>query len=255
MNLSLETSFTQKYKSKSQLARVMTENWVANNMFCPRCGHLSINLFENNRPVADFYCPRCLAEYELKSKDGTIKNKILDGAYETMIQRIMSDNNPDFFFLNYSYSKLMIRDLLIVPKHFFVPDVIEKRNPLKDTAKRAGWVGCNILLNKIPIQGRISVVSNGAYHNPKLVVEKMHYSDKFKVNDIESRGWLFDVMYCVNQIIGIEFSLTDVYKFEDYLSQKHPNNRNVKAKIRQQLQFLRDKGAIEFLGNGKYKKI
>lgn len=149
----------------------------------------------------------------------------------------------------------MIRDLLIVPKHFFVPDVIEKRNPLKDTAKRAGWVGCNILLNKIPIQGRISVVSNGAYHNPKLVVEKMHYSNKFKVNDIESRGWLFDVMYCVNQIIGIEFSLTDVYKFEDYLSQKHPNNRNVKAKIRQQLQFLRDKGAIEFLGNGKYKKI
>ncbi|WP_461207931.1 hypothetical protein [Clostridium sp. DL1XJH146] len=29
----------------------------------------------------------------------------------------------------------------------------------------------------------------------------------------------------------------------------------MKAKIRQQLQILRDNGIIEFLGNGRYKKL
>jgi len=40
------------------------------------------------------------------------------------------------------------------------------------------------------------------------------------------------------------------------LQAKHPENHNVKAKARsvQQLQFLRDKGVIEFLGRGHYRK-
>ena len=32
-----------------------------------------------------------------------------------------------------------------------------------------------------------------------------------------------------------------------YLQAKHPENHNVKAKVRQQLQFLRDKGVVRFL--------
>ena len=35
---------------------------------------------------------------------------------------------------------------------------------------------------------------------------------------------------------------------------KHPNNNNIRAKIRQQLQQLRDRGIISFLGNGRYQK-
>jgi type II restriction enzyme len=34
---------------------------------------------------------------------------------------------------------------------------------------------------------------------------------------------------------------------------KHPSNNNVKAKIRQQLQFLRDKGVLDFVGRGQYR--
>lgn len=36
---------------------------------------------------------------------------------------------------------------------------------------------------------------------------------------------------------------------------KHFENSNVKGKIRQQLQFLRDKGYIMFLGDVIYRKI
>ena len=50
-----------------------------------------------------------------------------------------------------------------------------------------------------------------------------------------------------------EFSLDDVYGFEAYLQAKHPENHNVKTKIRQQLQFLRDKNVIDFVGRGQYK--
>jgi len=36
---------------------------------------------------------------------------------------------------------------------------------------------------------------------------------------------------------------------------KYPNNNHIPDKIRQQLQFLRDKGFIVFKGHGVYKKI
>jgi hypothetical protein len=37
------------------------------------------------------------------------------------------------------------------------------------------------------------------------------------------------------------------------LKAKHPSNHNVRAKIRQQLQFLRDKGVLDFVGRGQYR--
>jgi len=45
----------------------MTETWTRDHIFCPNCGN-TISEFENNRPVADFYCKNCKEEFELKSK-------------------------------------------------------------------------------------------------------------------------------------------------------------------------------------------
>ncbi|MDQ6983609.1 MAG: restriction endonuclease, partial [Ghiorsea sp.] len=50
------------------------------------------------------------------------------------------------------------------------------------------------------------------------------------------------------------FTLKDMYAFAEDLQVKHPDNHFIKDKIRQQLQLLRDKGFIQFLGSGKYKK-
>ena len=46
-----------------------------------------------------------------------------------------------------------------------------------------------------------------------------------------------------------------MYRFEEMLAIKHPDNHHVKDKIRQQLQMLRDNGIIEFIGRGHYRKI
>ena len=51
------------------------------------------------------------------------------------------------------------------------------------------------------------------------------------------------------------FTLKQMYSFVDELQVKHPDNNHILDKIRQQLQFLRDKGIIEFKGNGVYRKI
>lgn len=67
-----------------------------------------------------------------------------------MIRRLTEDDNPNFFFLSYEATTLRIRDFMVVPKHFFTSDIIEERPPLSATAQRAGWVGCNILLSRVP---------------------------------------------------------------------------------------------------------
>ncbi len=188
MQLMLDIKLATNYRSGSQIARLITEKWVEDNMFCPRCGNDRVRSFENNRPVADFFCERCGHEYELKSKRGPIGTKVNDGAYSTMIERITSNQNPDFFFMNYSMQEMAIKDFIVIPKIFFTPSIIEKRKPLSDSARRAGWTGCNILLRDIPEQGRIAIVQNSKIIDKDTAVKKFQDAEKLFVENIEKRG-------------------------------------------------------------------
>lgn len=255
MNLQMDVGIASAYNSNSQKIRVITEHWVGKNLFCPYCGSAYINHFENNRPVADFYCPSCTEEYELKSKNSSISNKVPDGAYDTMIERINSINNPNFFFMQYGKTDLRVKNFIMVPKHFFVPEIIEKRNPLASTARRAGWVGCNIVLKHVPDEGRIYIVKNEIEQSIDNVLAKVEKTDFIKKYNLKSRGWILDILNCVNMIEGRDFTLSQMYQFEQMLALKYPDNHHIKDKIRQQLQILRDKGIVEFKGNGCYRKI
>lgn len=243
----------KKYKSNSQRVRVMSESWVAYNIFCPVCGNPHISNLNNNMPVADLLCDHCGEIFELKSKCGNIGKKIADGAYSTMINRITSSDNPDLFVMQYSVD-LQVVNLFFIPKFFFTPSIIEKRKPLSPNARRAGWIGCNILYSNIPKQGIIQIVSNQKLSDIKTVTEEYSQIKKLQIDNIENRGWLLDVLSCINDIDSVEFSLKDVYAFAELLQKKHISNNNIEAKIRQQLQILRDKGFIEFLGRGHYRK-
>ncbi len=160
MELMLPVGIAETYSSGSQRIRVITERWVNQSAFCPNCGN-NLSSFENNRPVADFYCRKCSEEYELKSKNGNVGKTIVDGAYSTMIARLVSNNNPNFFFLTYDKSTFEIRNFLTIPKYFFVPDIIQIRKALSPTARRAGWIGCNIVTSNIPEFGKTFYVQNG----------------------------------------------------------------------------------------------
>jgi type II restriction enzyme len=253
MNLALDYSNTGAYSSLSQKARIVTEMWAQKNMFCPICGKAGLRQHPANRPVADFFCELCGADYELKSKNknGNLSTKIIDGAYETMIDRISSNSNVNLFYMQHDTK--VITDLVLIPSFFFTPQAIEKRPPLKTNVRRAGWVGCNINLNDIPSAGKIFIVKQGICEKRQEIHKKYLVSKQLQTNEINNRSWLMDILLCVENLQK-EFLLVDIYQFENGLKQKHPNNLHVKDKIRQQLQILRNKGFIEFLGNGKYRK-
>lgn len=253
MNLCFDKSIADQYTSNSQRIRVMSERWVERNVYCPCCGSPHIVKLDNNTPVADFQCESCEQIFELKSKKEKICRKIADGAYSTMIERITSVTNPDLFVLRYAKT-LDVTDLIIIPKFFFVPQIIEKRHALSDTARRSGWVGCNILLSEIPQQGCIPIIRNRQVFNPKKVVEQYRNISKLQITSIKRRRWLIDILNCVNRINKVQFTLSEIYDFRDELKRRHPDNYNVEAKIRQQLQVLRDKGILEAVARGVYRK-
>ncbi len=255
MNIEFIYESDAKYISNSQKARRLTEHWMSDNMYCPRCGNPKLEKFRNNKPVADFYCPSCCNQYELKSKIGNFGRKVPDGAYKTMIERITEDNNPDFFFMKYSLEDMCVTDLFLIPKYFFYPDIIEKRNPLSPTSRRSGWIGCNIIIEDVPSQGKINIISDSVIRDKEQVLRETNLGTRLEIKNINQRGWLFDIVNCINKLPEKRFTISDIYQFETILSKKHPNNNNIKPKIRQQLQILRDKGLIEFLGDGKYLKI
>lgn len=245
------TAFT----SGSQKARVWTESWVLREMYCPACGAPNLDEFVNNKPVGDFFCGHCNEEYELKSKNGSIGKTIPDGAYGTMMARLQSNTKPSLMVLSYEAHSKQVRDLAVIPKQFFIPELIHKRKPLKETARRAGWVGCDIKLDRVPNFGKIELITDRVARPKDEVVASWERTAALRKKSFTQMGWVADVLLCVERIGQLEFTLDNVYNFENYLGELHPENNNVKPKIRQQLQVLRDAGILEFLGGGRYRLI
>jgi type II restriction enzyme len=240
------------FNSGSQIARVLTEGWASKEAFCPSCGNAQLSPFKNNRPVADLYCKTCNEEFELKSQKTQFGSRVADGAYGTMRQRLASKNNPNLMLLNYSLSA-GVRNLFVVPKHFFVENIIEERKPLAEGTRRAGWIGCNILLSQVPEAGKIYIVRDSIVLERQSVLDQWQRTIFLRSESTASKGWLINVLRCVERIGRSEFALEDVYAFETDLSGLYPMNRHVRQKIRQQLQVLRDRGFLEFLGRGRYR--
>ncbi len=241
------------YTSGSQNARAWTEQWVRTWVYCPNCGAPKINSFPNNSPLADFYCAVCSEEYELKSQKGQFGDKVLDGSFKTKCERLAADNNPNLFLMNYDLKSLSVVNLFVVQKHFFVREIIEKRKPLAATARRAGWIGSHILLSRIPQSGKIYIVRDGHIAHRDSVLVQWHKTLFLREQGQEARGWLVEVMKCVEDLGKAEFQIDDVYAFEERLSRLYPDNKNVRPKIRQQLQFLRDRGYLDFISRGYYR--
>lgn len=255
-DLNLDLTLGQGYRSNSQKARVVTESWVSRHLYCPACGHEQLTRYEANKPVADFFCRHCCSDFELKSKKQKKyrqEKRIVDGAYATMMARISSLSNPHLFFMTHDGQR--VTNLCFIPRHFFTASCIEARKPLKSQARRAGWQGCCIRLDLIPEMGKIYLVRQTELVQRSMVLAMYRQCENVHTNDLRCRGWMLDILRCIDDLPSAEFELSEMYAFEQKLSILHPDNHNVRAKIRQQLQFLRDRNIIEFTARGKYRKI
>lgn len=254
MKLSLYQEYVfQRYKSNSQIAKNLSEDWCAKEMYCPSCLNENIDKHPNNKKVSDFVCGKCRSEYQLKCSCKKFGRKINDGAFGTMIDFINHDYAPNFFLMHYTKDDWNVKDMFLIPRFFISTSIIEKRNPLSPKADRAGWTGCNILLERIPEEGRITIIKNEKVVEMSKVHKIWERMQFLNQNHPQLRGWTSDVLKCIEDLKKEEFSLEDVYQKKDYLKELHPDNLHVEAKIRQQLQVLRDNKIIDFLTKGRYK--
>jgi type II restriction enzyme len=276
------------YHSGAQRARVVTESWGESNLYCPNCSSPKLTWLEPGHPASDYSCPKCGFWFQLKSQKSRIGDSITDGAYAAMMSAICHDKLPSFYFMQYELATWRVRNLLLVPHFAFPPSAIIKRPPLSRTARRAGWVGCNFALNRIPVEARIDLVTTVVSPSPPsptgerggvrwrksnplalslsplgrgegnvfrtVIVPPEEVRARFrkvkplKELSVKERGWTLDVLNAIRRLGKSEFTTTDAYIFERELEQLHPDNRNIKAKIRQQLQELRDRNLLLHVG-------
>jgi type II restriction enzyme len=254
MDLSCNPAAAGSYRSRSRIAGVITEEWCGRSLYCAACDSNKLQTSLTNTKAIDFSCPKCQQTYQVKSLRTRLGYRILDSAYGSMVSAIRSDAVPNLMVLRYT-PQWSISDLLLVPRFFFTESIIEKRNPLGPNARRAGWVGCNILLGEVPESGRIHLVKNGSAEPASRV--RQQYKKMAGLAEVkpELRGWTLDTLRVVERLGSRRFTLDDVYKSDSELKALHPKNDNVRPKIRQQLQVLRDLGKLRFLEPGRYEII
>jgi len=240
-------------KSASQVARVSTERWAIDNFYCAACG-TGLTAYPTGTKVYDLYSPECRENFQLKSASRVFSTSILGGEYKTTRESILKDAFPSLILLHYDRARWAVEDLSLVHRACITTSCIAPRTPLSPTARRAGWQGYTIRLGQIPAQGRIEVVRQGQVREKADVLAQWKQTDSLLKLRPETRGWLADVLRCVERCFTT-FTLANVYAFEAELAAKHPDNHNVPAKIRQQLQVLRDLGFIEFLSPGLYRHV
>lgn len=137
MRNKLDPSVADGYKSNSQIARRVTENWFSESMYCPSCPKESVHQTRSSTKVVDFECSGCGAEFQLKSKQGTLGRNLRDAAYAPMMERVSAGLAPHFAFMTYRKQPWEIVDLLLVPRHFLTPAAIIAAPPLSPGARRA----------------------------------------------------------------------------------------------------------------------
>ena len=251
MNLKCRSDLASGYKSGCQIARVLSEEWCSRELYCAACNSERLSPSRANTPAVDFVCPQCEQPFQLKSLRVWNAKKIPDAGYDSMIRAIRADRTPNLLVLQYNCDWL-VRNLLLIPKVFFSESVIEKRAPLGPQARRAGWVGCNILLGRIPEDGKITIVSNCSPVAAQDVRQEFSRVRRLAEIPPQMRGWTIDVLNAIRKLRKSHFSLNEIYGCEAELKAIHPRNQNIRPKIRQQLQVLRDLGLVEFAARGQY---
>jgi type II restriction enzyme len=252
MNLQCTIELAAAYRTGPQIARVLSEQWCRSELYCPACDSNCISSTRVNTPALDFICPKCEQSFQLKSSRSWNREKIVDAAYDSMIRAIRSDSAPHLLLLQYT-SSWCIRNVMLIPRTFFSESVIEKRRPLSSKARRAGWVGCNILLSGIPQDGKIAIVSAGIPVPEQEVRREFERVRGLAELPPSLRGWTVDVLNAIRRLRKPQFSLQEVYRSESELQAAHPHNRNVRPKIRQQLQVLRELRLVDFVDRGTYR--
>lgn len=253
MQTALPVEGLEGYSSKSQRARIATEAWGLANLYCPNCDSWCLKDLPRNAPAVDYVCGTCESLFQLKSQSRPLTGCLTGASYSKFVQQVKEDRTPNLLALHYKLLEWRVENLVLIPHFAFPLSSVEKRRPLSSTAERKGWVGYYIRLSAIPIDAKISVIAAGRpipADQVRTQYDRIRPLEKIKV---EQRGWTLDVLKIARSLGKTTFSLSEMYERDEELAKLHPANRHIRDKIRQQLQVLRDRGLLEFLGGGTYQ--
>ena len=76
MQLFLPIDKISNYKSFSQRARVATEAWGRQNLYCPTCAEECLDSTPPNTPSIDYVCGGCSYTFQLKSQNSPFSFRI-----------------------------------------------------------------------------------------------------------------------------------------------------------------------------------
>ena len=124
--------------------------------------------------------------------------------------------------------------------------------PSRAETKSEGVFSPNAYL-RITADGKITMISAGVPVLKNQVREEFSRVKRLAELPPSLRGWTLDVLRAIRRLGKSDFSLEELYGFESELKSLHPQNQNVRPKIRQQLQVLRDLCLISFLSPGNYR--
>jgi type II restriction enzyme len=82
-----------------------------------------------------------------------------------MKKAVLAERTAKLFVMHYDLTAWCVRNVIRVPHFAFALSVVECRAPLPATARRAGWIGCNILLGQIPQHAPIPIVTSGEFQS------------------------------------------------------------------------------------------
>lgn len=140
----LDTALGSAYKSRSQFARVVIEPWAELNLYCLECPSDDISALPNNTKVADLHCPRCKANYQVKSREGRFNNRIQGGEFKTYIAAVETGTFPNLVLVEWDRRFSSVVVVQAINGGSIKKDRIIGRNQLSATARRAGYQGCTI---------------------------------------------------------------------------------------------------------------
>jgi type II restriction enzyme len=254
LEVTCNPSIAASYKSPSQIARVLSERWLLANMYCVNCESAHLQATPANTRCLDFTCDWCRHRYELKTFLRRPATSLVDGAYDSMLATMNSGMTPTLFLLQRD-AAWKIENFSAIHSAFLTLRIIEKRKPLAQNARRAGWTGCNIRLDRLPIEAEIPIISNGKPEPEVKVRTGFRRLLPLSKLSLADRDWTSLTLSVVRQFAGEVFSLQDLYRCELAFAEAYPGNHNIRPKIRQQLQRLRDLGLLRFLGRGSYQSL
>lgn len=180
METQLESALGQlptRWKSESRKYGEACELWLAANYYCPFCGG-QLTKGPTNAQAVDHQCSNesCLEYFQIKATSKSFKTRsgrvrCLGASLRATLASIdpITDRMTwNLVLLEYDRTTNRIKKLGLIRKCNISRENVRERNPLRPTARRAGWQGCNLMFDGNSVEcEHLSAQSPAPHPNPK----------------------------------------------------------------------------------------